>query len=750
MAQTNCSLKFTEINQDGWSASIVGNAADLISPMASGPVEQPAMTLGQPSSGFAGAIDSLNLELSDATVELRQLTAEQARLRGVLVSIHSVLASQRSLQQAMSDRQAQPVPSAVGGGQKPLGTPARRKKQHWLSAGVDDFAPFKPLTPSVNLDAALAKLQQVIDFKGDQREAHRIVLDKMATEAKVAAGGTRAVELADVEYAGARAGVGNNRVDANGNVNEDERRNDLVDFVRDAAVTATAFGMSARDTADMLIGLRTAMGLDRPQTLDLADATSVLTSRLSVSPADIGSILGNYGASAKGAGMQPEQAAAFSAALIHAGVNRADAGVALEKITTTLAQGDKASVEQKAAIAQLRLNPNALAGEMQMDAPGAILKVLHALGKQSPDQQSKLATTLFSVDQPIIKLLQSSGDVQRAFELVKTKKDYATSQKHGEPGAVDQAALIQADTSQARLNTLNAQKERLYTSAGATVLPIFDFLVDKVGQAADGLSNVAEEAPQFTRALILGIAGMKAWGPLKTFASQAHTSMSTAVASVRSGLGSIFARASALGTEAMSRARFLASAPGRSLISSGARFGRIAGPLSMPLMMLDAGINVVQGVREKDSRKVAGGVGAITGGVAGSYAGAGVGALVGTFIGPGPATIAGGAVGGVLGGYFGSQAGAALGEMLFTPATDKLSKPAEVSQNLGSAQTQTQQITFSPNIQVTCPNADSAEQIRLIIAQQLHGQFHGEMLPLLSTNSLATRRDAALTDGATS
>lgn len=57
--------------------------------------------------------------------------------------------------------------------------------------------------------------------------------------------------------------------------------------------------MKAPDVADLLIGWRTSMGLDRAKTLDLADATSVLGSRLSATVADIGSILSNYGASAK-------------------------------------------------------------------------------------------------------------------------------------------------------------------------------------------------------------------------------------------------------------------------------------------------------------------------------------------------------------------------------------------------------------------------------------------------------------------
>nr|WP_315446045.1 phage tail tape measure protein [uncultured Pseudomonas sp.] len=675
--------------------------------------------------GFAG----LSLALADATAELRQLTVEQVQLRDVLGSIHTVLMSQHSLQQALNDRQAQMGGAALGAGQK---TPSENAAT----------APYKPLQPAINLDAAMARLNVVVGLEGDQRKTIQVALEKMATEAKVAAGGTTTVELASIGYAGAKAGVGNDRVDAKGNIDQAARQNDLMDFTRDTAVTATAFKMKPLDAADLLIGWRTSMSLNRAQTLDLADATSLLDSRLAASAADIGSILGTYGTSAKGAGMAPEQAAAFSAALLNAGVNKADAGVAFEKITTTLALGDKASASQKAAFAQLQLDPKALAEKMKGDAPGAIMELLEALKKQSPNEQSALSTTLFSVAQPVRQMLENTADVQRAFALVADKKQYT--------GAVDQTALTLADTSQTRWNIFGAQKDRLYSSAGDTVLPVFDYLVEKVGGAADGLSEVAEKAPALAGALILMAAGMKGGKPLGALASQAATWTGPVMASIRSGLGSLSASAGSLGTAALSRAEFLVSAPGRSLISQGARFGRVAGPLSMPLTMVEAGMKVVEGVAEGDTKKVAGGVGMAAGGLAGGYAGASIGATIGTFILPGIGTMIGGALGGVIGSFYGSQEGEALGEKLATPAPDRLAPPSEVSAGLSSVQAQNQQsqnVTYAPAFNFSGGDLVSAEKVAAMVAQVMQSHFTSDFTPLLSTNPLATRRDAALTDG---
>ena len=730
MADDNYGLTFATVNQE---VQVPGTTATMRSPTLSarGADLAGSEPTSKPDDVFAG----LGLALADATAELRQLTAEQVQLRDVLGSIHTVLMSQQSLQQALNDRQAQMGGTVLGAEQK---TPSTRTAT----------PPYEPLQPAINLDAAMARLDLVVGLEGDQRKTLQVALEKMATEAKVAAGGTTAVELASIGYAGAKAGVGNDRLDAEGNIDQAGRQNDLMDFTRDTAVTATAFKMKPLDAADLLIGWRTSMSLNRAQTLDLADATSLLDSRLAASAADIGSILGTYGTSAKGAGMAPEQAAAFSAALLNAGVNKADAGVAFEKITTTLALGDKASASQKAAFAQLQLDPKALAEKMKGDAPGAILELLEALKKQSPNEQSALSTTLFSVAQPVRQMLENTGDVQRAFALVAGKKDEKDKKQY--TGAVDQTALTLADTSQARWNIFGAQKDRLYSSAGDTVLPVFDYLVEKVGGAADGLSEVAEKAPALAGALILMAAGMKGGKPLGALASQAATWTGPVMAGIRSGLGSLSASAGALGTAALNRARFLVSAPGRSLISQGARVGRVAGPLSMPLTMVEAGMKVVEGVAEGDTKKVAGGVGMAAGGLAGGYAGASIGATIGTFILPGIGTLIGGALGGAIGSFYGSQEGEALGEKLATPAPDRLAPPSEVSAGLSSVQTQNQQsqnVTYAPAFNFSGGDLVSAEKVTAMVAQVMQSHFTSDFTPLISTNPLATRRDAALSDG---
>lgn len=165
----------------------------------------------------------------------------------------------------------------------------------------------------------------------------------------------------------------------------------------------------------------------------------------------------------------------------------------------------------------------------------------------------------------------------------------------------------------------------------------------------------------------------------------------------------------------------------------------LAGKVAAPIRMAEAAIALTQGIASGDTKAVV----SSAGNLAGSSAGAAAGAAIGTMIFPGVGT----AIGGLVGGLAGSEVGAMLGEKLFG-LVDRLRTPDQVSKDLTTAAAPPgAPINFAPSIQVTCPNADNAEQIRNVVAQQLQAQFHGEFVPLMSHNALATRRDAALTDG---
>jgi len=154
--------------------------------------------------------------------------------------------------------------------------------------------------------------------------------------------------------------------------------------------------------------------------------------------------------------------------------------------------------------------------------------------------------------------------------------------------------------------------------------------------------------------------------------------------------------------------------------------------------------------------------GGVAGGVVGDVAGMAIGRAVGTLAGavigsvvPGAGTVLGGVMGGVAGGAIGKVVGGAVGTFVGSDVGawlaekvmgtgDRLPSPTEVSKNLNAPQADNRQINFAPQITITAPEQASHQQLAALVVQQIEAQF----TPLSMDNLLATRRGAALTDGA--
>lgn len=262
--------------------------------------------LPSPLEGAPGSAASLALALADASLQIKHLADGQVRLVDTL-ELFNV-----SLLKMMDARQAQTAGNAEG---------------------TKTVAPTDKRTPSQALDAAMTDIDQLLMLARHERKALREANLAMASEPVVAASGASAVDLAKVEYAAARSGIGSDRKDASGNIDPVGRRADLQQFARDAAILATAFKIDVKNAGEIMGGWRESMHLDRAQALDLADATNVLGTQVSLKAesADIGAVVQLQGAAAKAAGMSPEQAAALSAALLSAGNSKVVAGAGLEK-----------------------------------------------------------------------------------------------------------------------------------------------------------------------------------------------------------------------------------------------------------------------------------------------------------------------------------------------------------------------------------------------------------------------------------
>jgi TP901 family phage tail tape measure protein len=721
-------------------------------------------------------LQDLNVTLALASVDIRLLTQEHIKLR-------ELLATQQSFFKAGA------------------ATPATSEPKSKLKAEIEQRPPPKLMQPAMANETALVELNHLLRMSNDQLQMHSQSTLELASDKQVAASGATNADLLQVQVAGARSGIADG---AKG----DQRANELKWFSRDAAINAAAFRMDVKTAGEMLAAWRSSLKLDRYQSQDLADATSYLgNSGLDARAADIGSVVQRSGEAAITAGMTPEQVAALAAALLNSGADKEGASAALKGITSVLAKGADASTEQRTALSQLGLNPESLAGEMRKDAPAAINSMLAALNKQPLQERATLTKTLFGEnDVRVLELLKKPEDVKNAFSQVADKHQYATSELGADSGAAAKSAEVFGNSSQGRWNALDASLTRMTTAFGTALAPLADGAAVVLTALANGVSTAAEALPALTAGLVLlGAAALPfVGGALKTGVasvldtvsakllrlattrlppdiadaivgdgvsdggrknkrsgrrpgrrSPARTSARTTVprAIGSSRLGGLTAKVAPLFDDIKTGFKLFTDGLGNSQMAS-----RLKGPVAKlmplvegvgakvmpkiahalpavkvgaPLAIAHAAYSGLKGWREGDDQAVKG--------AAGELAGTAIGATIGTFIAPGIGTFLGGTLGGMLGSYVGEQWG--------KPAEDKLAPPAQVAKDLNNAQTQNQQITYAPSIQISGSEIASSEKVGAVISQVMQNHFSTQFISTMSTNPLATRRDAALTDG---
>ncbi|AZE98673.1 Phage tail length tape-measure protein [Pseudomonas orientalis] len=704
-----------------------------------------AQTLATPAETVPGSAANLALALADASLQINHLAEGQARLVDTLELFNA------SLLKVMDARQADAI-EAQGTSDTSVRT----------NSGTG--------TPSQALDAAMTDLDQLLQFAGRERKSMREANLAMATEPMVAASGASAVDLAKVEYVAAKSGIGSDRVDASGAIDQVGRQADLQQFARDAAIMATAFKIDVKHAGELMGGWRESMHLDRTQALDLADATNVLGSDVSLKAesADIAAIVQRRGAAATAAGMLPKQAAALSAVLLSAGNSKGAAELGLEKISLALAKGDSASPAQRSAWAALKLDPKELAGGMKQDAPQTLVTVLEALNSQPAEKQAALAAQLFDGNQSILSLVPIIDSVKHAFSQVTETSTYATSAL-GDQGSVQRVAAIRADSTQARRQAYEASTTRLQTASDVALAPAVDTSLTAMTGLVNGVSGLAEALPHTTAAVTVAGAALGAVlsGVFDAVKDKVFEKVAGKILREGPAADPSARPQRTQGNDAQTGKHPPGPASGPDRPSKTAKAGKVVKRASLGLVLAQAGVDVTQGALTGNpgvtlGTSVGSVGGAVAGGVAGEFAGMAIGRAVGTLAGavigsvvPGAGTVLGGVMGGVAGGAIGNVVGGAVGTFVGSDvgawlaekvmgSGDRLPSPTAVGNNLNNPQADNRQINFAPQITINAPEQASYQQLATLVVQQIEAQF----TPLSMDNLLATRRGAALTDGA--
>ena len=450
----------------------------------------------------SNGLKQLQGSLTAAGVDTGKLASEQKRLEAATESANSALSAQRGKLEAVRNAQGR--------------VEENRNKRSELRGQMVETAALaylasRPINEAMELETAMADVGKVINFEDGGRERMAGANLKMASDRLIASSGMTAVDLAKIEYAAGQSGIGNDQKDKDGKVDPAAKERAIMDFTRDAAIMGSAFDIDAQTAGETMAGWRASMGLDRTQTLDLADSTNYLGNNFNATAADIASVVKRYGAVGKASGLTPEQSAALSAAFLNPGTEKEIAGTGFKNFTAALTKGEAATKGQKEVWEKLGFTPEDLAKDMQGNAPETIMKVLEAIRAEPVEEQAAVATQLFGSESigAIQPLLQNLGEVQRAFDMVKDKSKYATS-AIGEQGSMMQEAAGVANTSRTGWNSFTAKLTRLSTLVGNAMLPALNAVLTPLGAMVDALSWAAETFPGVAGGLAVAAAGLVA------------------------------------------------------------------------------------------------------------------------------------------------------------------------------------------------------------------------------------------------
>lgn len=447
-------------------------------------------------------LKGLKADLTAAGVDTGKLAGEQKRLEAATEAANSALAAQRAKLAA--------VKSAQENIQSNRDRRADLRGQMVETAALA-YVASRPISQAMDMETAMADVGKVINFEDGGKEAMASANLQLASDRLIASSGMTAIDLAKIEYAAGQSGIGNELKDKNGNIDVKAKTAAVMDFTRDAAIMGSAFDIDAQTAGETMAGWRASMGLDRAQTLDLADSTNYLGNNFNAKAADIAAVVKRYGAVGKASGLTPEQSAALSAALLNPGTEKEIAGTGFKNFTSALVAGKSATKGEKEQWKELGFDPEQLAADMQQNAPDTIMRVLEAIKEQPRKEQAAVATNLFGSESigAIQPLLENLGEVRKAFAMVADKSKYATS-VIGEQGSMMQEAAGVANTARTGWNSFTARLTRLSTVVGNAMLPALNAVLVPLGSLVDMVSWAAETFPGVTGALAVAAGGLAA------------------------------------------------------------------------------------------------------------------------------------------------------------------------------------------------------------------------------------------------
>lgn len=277
---------------------------------------------------------------------------------------------------------------------------------------------------------------------------------------------------------------------------------DLTRFTELSAKAATAFGMSAGDTATALASIREQLSLTQTELERNADVTNALANNMNATEGQLLDYNKRVAANGKMAGFANDETQAFGAAMIATGAEANVAATSFRNMTKTLTAGGSATKKQRTAFKKLGLDSKQVAKDMQKNAVGTVIDLLERLEKLPEDARGAMALDLFGSEaRALTPLIENIDVLRKALGIVKDEA------KVGNAVNKEYATRLQTTTEQAKIfrNRLDALLIKVGSKALPAINRAFEPIASGIEKSVDFMIDKMEEFDKFLDGFFTGL-----------------------------------------------------------------------------------------------------------------------------------------------------------------------------------------------------------------------------------------------------
>ncbi|MEK2181473.1 phage tail tape measure protein [Vibrio parahaemolyticus] len=359
---------------------------------------------------------------------------------------------------------------------------------------------------SMHNEASFVDVAKTLDF-GDQgyRSEDAQKLRRELNNLAVEMAGVNDTDVMKIAAGGANGGIA---------------KEDLAAYTRDTIMTATAWDMTADESAQKGMALRNSLGYEQgeagqKQFMRMANMINdVANQNGGVSGNDLLGVMSRTGALMTNSGFTEAQALGLSGSLLSKGASAEEAATATKNISSALTAGFSATGSQKEIFNMLGTDAQSVALGMQEDAMGTLLDVLEGIKELNKEDQSAAIKSLFGdeANPHIQKLLK---DTERLTKIQNEAAKASSTSVKDEYTSIASTNLSGAErAADAFGNLATVVGDKLWPAFNAILDPIVDLTIATTDWVAEA-GIAADVVLGLGAAVVAGVAAYKVYQGVK-------------------------------------------------------------------------------------------------------------------------------------------------------------------------------------------------------------------------------------------